>query len=53
MLDKHDVEYSEGVFLGMSGMGSEIFFGTPEGGIRTREIVYPQTKRPDGTAPLR
>ena len=37
-LNKHDVEYSEGVFLGMSGMGSELVVGTPEGVFRTRDM---------------
>ena len=37
-LNKHDVEYSEGVFLGMSGMGSELVIGTPGGVVRTRDI---------------
>ena len=37
-LNKHDVEYSEGLFLGMSGMGSELIIGTPQGVMRTRDI---------------
>ena len=37
-LNKYDVEYREGIFLGMSGMGSELIIGTPEGVMRTRDI---------------
>ena len=37
-LNNHDVEYSEGVFLGMSSMGSELVIGTPGGVVRTRDI---------------
>ena len=37
-LNKHDVEYREGVFLDMSGMSSELVVGTPEGVFRTRDL---------------
>ena len=37
-LGKHDPEYSEGIFLGMSGMGSELLIGTPEGVFRSRDV---------------
>ena len=37
-LNKHDVEYCEGVFLGMSGIGSVLVIGTPGGVVRTRDI---------------
>ena len=37
-LNKHDVEYSEGVFLGTSGMSSEFVLGTPQGVVRSRDV---------------
>ena len=37
-LNKHDSEYSEGIFLGMSGMGSELLLGTPHGVCRSRDV---------------
>ena len=30
--NKHDVEYVEGLFLGISGMSTELVIGTPGGG---------------------
>ena len=37
-LNKHDVEFSEGIYLGMDGMSSEILIGTPRGVARTRDV---------------
>ena len=37
-LGKHDVEYTEGVFLGMSGTSAELVIGTPKGIVRTKDI---------------
>ena len=37
-LGKHDPEYVEGIFLGMSGTSAEIMIGTPTGIKRTRDI---------------
>ena len=36
--NKHDVEYSEGVFLGMSAMSSDVVLGTPQGEVRSRDV---------------
>ena len=37
-LGKHDVEYNEGTFLGMSGTLAEIVLGTPKGIVRARDV---------------
>ena len=37
-LNKHDSEYSEGIFLGLSGTSTELVIGTSEGIVRTRDI---------------
>ena len=37
-LNKHDVEYSEGVFLGICGISTELLVGTPKGVFRTRDV---------------
>ena len=37
-LNKHDVEYSEGIFLGISGMSTELLVGTPRGVFRTGDV---------------
>ena len=37
-LGKHDVEYTEGIFLGMSGTSAEIVLGTPKGIVRARDV---------------
>ena len=37
-LGKHDVEYTEGIFLGISGMSTELLVGTPKGVFRTRDV---------------
>ena len=37
-LNKHDVEYSEGIFLGISGMSTDLLVGTPRGVFRTRDV---------------
>ena len=37
-LGKHDVEYTEGIFLGISGMSTELLVGTPKGVFWTRDV---------------
>ena len=37
-LGKYDVEYREGIYLGMSGMSSELLLGTREGVVKSRDI---------------
>ena len=37
-MGKHDSEYSEGIFLGISGMSTELLVGTPRGVFRTRDV---------------
>ena len=37
-LGKHDVEYTEGIFLGMSGTSAELVIGTPRGIVRTKDV---------------
>ena len=37
-LTGRDVEYSEGVFLGMSGVSSEFVLGTPQGVVKSRDV---------------
>ena len=37
-LGKHDPEYTEGIFLGMSGTSSEIALGTPKEIVRARDV---------------
>ena len=37
-LGKHDPEYTEGIFLGMSGTSAEIVLGTPKGIVRARDV---------------
>lgn len=37
-LNKHDVEYSEGIFLGISGLSTELVVGTAKGVFRTRDV---------------
>lgn len=37
-LGKHDAEYSEGIFLGIGGMSTELLVGTPRGVFRTRDV---------------
>ena len=37
-LNKHDVDYSEGIFLGISGMSTELLVSTPRGVFRTRDV---------------
>ena len=43
-LGKHDVEYTEGIFLGMSGTSAEIVLGTPKGIVRARDITEPAVR---------
>ena len=37
-LNKHDVEYSDGVFLGISGMSAELLVGTPRAVFRIQDV---------------
>ena len=37
-LNKHDFEYSEGIFLGIGGMSTELLVGTLRGVFRTRDV---------------
>ena len=37
-LGKHHSEYSEGIFLGIGGMSTELLVGTPRGVFRTRDV---------------
>ena len=37
-ISKDDVEYSEGVFLGISGLPAKLLVGTPQGVFRSRGV---------------
>ena len=37
-LGNHGSEYSEGIFLGIGGMSTELLVGTPKGVFRTRDV---------------
>ena len=37
-LGRHDSEWTERVFLGMSGTSAELVFGTKEGAVRTKDV---------------
>ena len=49
-LGKHDVEYTEGVFLGISGMSTKFLVGTPRECSEHEMYEHYRTPQPDGIA---